>query len=125
MTDLIGQRGGVRLVRRVAAVDARVALRAVVVDELQRQFERVHGQLMDAQQRIRCKRLVKALHHQLRPVAIHRQAGSAFLAAMEQAVAIGALLVQLVEQWAAAIEGGAQRLVWRGMRAARKGGGAV
>ena len=52
MPDLIGQRGGVRLVRRVAAVDARVALRAVVVDELQRQFERVHGQLMDAQQRI-------------------------------------------------------------------------
>ena len=65
---------------------------------------------MDALQRLRVERLMEALHHQLWAVAIDRQAGRAFLAAMEQPVAIGALLLQFVEQWAAAIEGGAQRL---------------
>jgi hypothetical protein len=41
---------------------------------------------------------VEALHQQLRTVAVDGQAAGAFLAAVEQPIAIGALGVQLVEQ---------------------------
>lgn len=69
---------------------------------------------MQVEQGILCKRLVEALHHQLRAVAIHGETRCAFLAAVEQAVAVGLLLVQLGQQRLASVEGGAQRLVERG-----------
>jgi len=96
---------------RSAAVDTRVALRTVVVDELQRRPEELAGCILDDLQGWRIDRLVEALHHQLRTVAVDRQAGCAFLAAMEKPIAIGVLLVQLLEQRATAFRGGAQRLV--------------
>ena len=59
------------------------------------------------------QRLMKTLHQQLRAVAVDGQARRAFLAAVEEAVAVGALGVQLREQVFASGEGGAQRLVKR------------
>ncbi|MCY1249498.1 hypothetical protein D9M72_630400 [compost metagenome] len=57
---------------------------------------------------------METLDQQLRAIAVHRQATSAFLAAMEQAVAVGALLMQFAEKALAGIEGGAQRLIQEG-----------
>jgi hypothetical protein len=54
---------------------------------------------------------VKALHQQLRAVTVDGQTAGAFLAAVEQPIAIGALAVQLGQQILALIEGGAQRLI--------------
>jgi len=65
---------------------------------------------MGAQQFIAAELLVKALHQQLRAIAVDGQATGAFLAAVEQAVAVGALGMQFGQQGLAMIEGGAQRL---------------
>jgi hypothetical protein len=56
----------------------------------------------------------EALHQQLRAVAVDGQAAGTFLAAMEQAVTVGALAVQVGQQGVAAGEGGAQRLIQSG-----------
>src|SRR5471032_3070789 len=53
---------------------------------------------------------MEALHQQLRAITINGQAARAFLAAMEQTVAVGALLMQLGKQGLAVIEGDAERL---------------
>ncbi|CAI8981738.1 hypothetical protein EMIT0324P_50040 [Pseudomonas chlororaphis] len=66
---------------------------------------------MQLQQGLAFQRLVKALHQQLWAVTVDGQAPGAFLAAMEQPIAVGALLMQLGEQVLAMIEGGAQRLI--------------
>ncbi|MNF06683.1 hypothetical protein D3C80_2066860 [compost metagenome] len=65
---------------------------------------------------------MEALHHQLRAIAVDRQAAGAFLAAMEQAIAVGALAVQLGQQILAVFKGGAQRLI-QGGHAGRLAGG--
>ncbi|MNL46421.1 hypothetical protein D3C87_1691300 [compost metagenome] len=78
--------------------------------------------VVQLQQGIAHQGLVEALHQQLRAVAVNCQAASTFLAAMEQPIAIGALLVQLGEQVLAMIEGGAQRLI-QGRHAGRLAGG--
>src|SRR5690606_34857943 len=56
---------------------------------------------------------MKTLDQQLRAIAVDGQAGNAFLAAMEEAVAVGTLSVQFVQQRATSVQGGAQRLVKR------------
>ena len=64
---------------------------------------------------------MEALHQQLRAVAVDGQTAGAFLAAVEQAIAISALAVQLGQQIVTIIEGGAQRLI-QGRHALRLGG---
>ena len=76
---------------------------------------------MQLQQIIALKTLVKALHQQLRAVTVDGQAPGTFLAAMEQAITICALSVQLGQQVVTVIEGGAQRLI-QGRHALRLGG---
>ncbi|MNE21245.1 hypothetical protein D3C80_1143960 [compost metagenome] len=114
VTDQVGQRLGSGLEHRVAAVDARVALRAVVVHRQQRGGEGLLAGLQQFQQGVALERLMEALHQQLRAVAVDGQAGGTFLAAVEQSVAVGALRVQFGEQGLAGVEGGAQRLVQGG-----------
>ena len=83
-------------------------------------------QLMGAQQFIAAELLVKGLHQQLRAVAVDGQAASTFLAAMEQAVAVRALVVQFSQQGVAVGEGGAQRLIQSGpARGLDIGGGSL
>ncbi|MNN65486.1 hypothetical protein D3C81_1809920 [compost metagenome] len=108
--DQVFQRGGFGLVDRVAAIDPGIALGTVVVDQQQLLAEAFVDGGGQCQQGLALQRLVKTLHQQLRAVAVHRQAGCAFLAAMEQAVAVGALGMQFGQQRLAGIEGGAQRL---------------
>ena len=115
------QRGRVGAVHRVFAVDARVATGAVVVHQQQFQAQELVDLLMQLQQVGAFQALVEALHQQLRAVAVDSQAAGAFLAAVEQPIAIGALGVQLVDQVLALIEGGAQRLI-QGRHGARLGG---
>ena len=73
------------------------------------------------QQVIALQALMKALHQQLRAVTVDGQAAGAFLAAVEQAITVGALGVQLGQQVFTVIEGGAQRLI-QGGHALRLGG---
>src|SRR5690606_31256454 len=69
---------------------------------------------LQCQQGAPLQAVVETLHQHLWAVAVDGQPAGALLAAMEQAVAVGALLVQLGEQWLASVKGGAQRLVERG-----------
>ena len=111
MTDQIHQRGVVGTVDVVFAVDTRVAAGAVVVDQQSLQAQGLVDDGVQLQQIVTLQCLVKTLHQQLRAVTVDGQAASAFLAAMEQAIAIGALAVQYREQVLTLIEGGAQRLI--------------
>ncbi|MOA22661.1 hypothetical protein D3C78_1432350 [compost metagenome] len=114
MADQVGQRLGLGPIHRVAAVDPRVGLRAVVVHRQQRCGQGVLAGLQQLQQGVAFERLVEALHQQLRAVAVDGQARRAFLAAVEQPVTVGALGVQFGDQGLAGVEGGAQRLVQGG-----------
>ena len=111
MPDQVLQGGFVRLIDGVLAVDAGIAPGAVVVDQQGLQAQAFVDNAVQLQQVVAFQRLVEALHQQLRAIAVDGQAGRAFLAAMEQAIAVGALLVQLAEQLQALVEGGAQRLI--------------
>jgi len=109
--DHVFQCCGFGSVYRVFAVDPRVAAGAVVVHEQQLQAQVLVDQLMQVQQVCGFQRLVEALHQQLWAITVNGQAAGALLAAVEQAIAIGALGMQLVDQVLAMIEGGAQRLI--------------
>lgn len=111
MPDQVLQGGLVRLIDGVLAVDARIAPGAVVVDQQSLQSQLFVDDAVQLQQVVALQRLMEALYQQLRAVAVDGQSGGAFLAAMEQAIAVGALLVQLAEQLLALVEGGAQRLI--------------
>ncbi|MNN03878.1 hypothetical protein D3C81_1165870 [compost metagenome] len=114
VTDMIGQRGFAGLIHRIAAVDAAVALGAVVVDQQQFLAQvRLHCRVQ-LQQGAGLEGLVETLHQQLRAVAVDGQAAGALLAAMEQAIAVGALGMQFGEKALAGVEGGAQRLIQEG-----------
>ncbi|MNM36964.1 hypothetical protein D3C81_476850 [compost metagenome] len=116
------QRGFVGAVDSVFAVDARIATGTVVVDQQAFKTEVLVDDFVQLQQSIAFQRLMETLHQQLRAVAVDGQATGAFLAAMEQAIAIGALAVQLGEQILAMFKGGAQRLI-QGRHAGRLAGG--
>ncbi len=120
VTDMVGQGRFVGLVNSVLAIYPRVALRAVVVDQ-QRLQTQAHVDLrMQFQQRIALQAGVKTLHQQLRAIAVDGQAAGAFLAAMKQAIAVGALPMQLGKQRFTVIEGDAERLI-QGRHAKRLG----
>ncbi|MNZ82057.1 hypothetical protein D3C78_1007440 [compost metagenome] len=121
VADLVGKGGFVGTVNRVFTVDPRVAPGTVVIDQQQVEAQVLIDGFVQLQQRFALQRLVKALHQQLRAVAVDGQAAGAFLAAMEQAVAVRALRVQFGEQVLAMIEGGAQRLI-QGRHAKRLAG---
>ena len=114
MPDHIHQGLVAGLVHRVMPVDPAVATGTVVVDQVQRQAEKPFDGRVQVQQIIPLYCLVKALHQQLRAIAVGGEAGRAFLAAMEQAIAIGALGMQFGEQGLTVVEGGAQRLIQGG-----------
>ncbi|MNN40637.1 hypothetical protein D3C81_1547180 [compost metagenome] len=116
------QRGFVGAVDSVFAVDARVATGAVVVDQQGFKPQVLIDHFVQLQQRFAVERLVETLHHQLRAVAVDGQAAGAFLAAMEQAIAVGALAVQFGQQILTMFKGGAQRLI-QGGHAGRLAGG--
>ncbi|MCY1355556.1 hypothetical protein D9M68_550540 [compost metagenome] len=113
------QSGGLGLVDRVAAVDPGIALGAVVVDQQQLFAEECVHRSGQLQQGLALHWLVEALHHQLRTVAVDGQARDAFLAAVEEPVAIGALGMEFGQQRLAGVEGGAQRLEESGGHARR------
>ena len=76
--------------------------------------------VMQLQQVIAFQTLMKALHQQLWAVSVDGQAPGAFLTAVEQAIAVGALGMQFCQQIVTIIEGGAQRLI-QGRHAMRLG----
>ncbi|MNP11332.1 hypothetical protein D3C76_1035140 [compost metagenome] len=94
VTDMIGQRGFAGLIHRIAAVDAAVALGAVVVDQQQLKAKLCFNHGVQFKQGAALKRLMETLHQQLRAIAVNGQAAGAFLTAMEQAVAVSALGMQ-------------------------------
>src|SRR5450830_949478 len=122
MAHQVGEGGFVGAIDRVFTIDPRVAPGAVVVDQQSVQFQMLVDGRVQGEQVFAFQGLVEGLHHQLRAVAVDGQAAGTFLAAVEQAIAIGALAVQLGEQFLAMIEGGAQRLV-QGRHARRLGVG--
>ena len=121
MTYGVFKRGFFGAINRVFAINARVALGAIVVDQQQVKAQVTIDGVMQLQQVIALKALVKALHQQLRAVTVDGQAASTFLAAVEQAIAISALGMQPGQQVLTVIEGGAQRLI-QGRHAMRLGG---
>ena len=114
LADQILQGSRLGLMQFGVAVDARMAFRAVVVDQQQGLAEPFLNLIGQLQQGVMLQRLVEALHQQLRAVAIDGQARCAFLRAMEQAIAVGVLRVQLAKQVFTVVEGGAQRLIKSG-----------
>ncbi len=111
VADQVGQGRGFGGIDRIEAIDSRVALGAVVVDQQQGFIQGDADLLVGGQQFIAPKAGVEALHQQLRAVAVQGQAAGAFLAAVKQPVAVGALGMQFGKQRLAVVEGGAQRLV--------------
>ncbi|MNC58709.1 hypothetical protein D3C75_1084590 [compost metagenome] len=94
MPDMVGQGRFAGLVNRVTAVDAAVALGAVVVDQQQLKAKLCFNHGVQFKQGAALKRLMETLHQQLRAIAVNGQAAGAFLTAMEQAVAVSALGMQ-------------------------------
>ena len=110
VSDHVGQRRVFGTIHRVFPIDPRVAPRTIVVHQQQRRLQVLLDGAVQGQQIFACQRLMEALDQQLRTIAVDGQATGAFLAAMEQAIAISALFMQLLEQRGADVEGGAQRL---------------
>ncbi|RMM48237.1 hypothetical protein ALQ78_05776 [Pseudomonas syringae pv. aptata] len=120
VADMIGQSRFFSLVHGVMAIHARVALRAIVIDQQGIQAQTRVGLFMQRQQGIAIQAGMKALHQQLRAVAVDGQPAGALLAAVKQSIAVRPLPMQLVKQRLAIIEGDAERLI-QGRHAERLG----
>jgi len=83
--------------RRQRVADPRIGPAAVVINRAQAGQGR-GVKVFDLAAVVAVQRVVKSLDQQQVAVTIHRQAGSAFSAAVEQAVGVGVFGVQLLDQ---------------------------